>query len=620
MANVVDALIVTLGLDAKQFKSESKKIDKSLKETSDSASRTGDSVKQSSEKGAKGLGAIAAKSKQTGAEMERAGKQGANAYAKVRNEVLSLLAVFTAGMGIKNFVANTITGAASLGRMAQNLDMSTKDLTAWQRAAERAGGTAEGITGQLQESANAVGQFRLGQSNGGVQSFFAYGGKSEDLKDGNSYLLARSKIVADLYKTDKQRASVVAQQLGLDQAVFDLIKQGPDAINQLVESQRKRASVTAEDARKADELRKKFLDLKDGFTQVGTKVTLALIPAFERIIEWLERLAVWFDQHSDEVAQGVGSFIDKVIEFARVADKAAQSVGGWQNVLIALAGLKLASMTSGLLGVAGALVSVGGGLAKIGASAGAMKALGVLGLAFYSTGLNKGEDEELAGTRGMGPRITPQGSTDRGTASKAVAALMKMGWTREQAIGIAANLQQESNFDPEAVGDDGKAYGLAQWHPDRQAMFKKVFGKDIVGSSFEDQLQFIDWELRNSEKGAGDKLKGANTHGESAGIVSKFYERPLKQQEEMEKRAKLASYIYRDLGVSGAAKAINVTDMVNSWSARGDQRTGTSVDNSVRIDKMTVNTQATDANAMARDTQTAIQRHSFAAQANTGVN
>ena len=85
------------------------------------------------------------------------------------------------------------------------------------------------------------------------------------------------------------------------------------------------------------------------------------------------------------------------------------------------------------------------------------------------------------------------------------------GWTPAQAAGIVANLEAESSLNPAAVGDGGKAYGIAQWHPDRQANFATTIGRDIRGSSFEDQLAFVHAELQTTEKRAGEALRATTT-------------------------------------------------------------------------------------------------------------
>jgi len=129
-----------------------------------------------------------------------------------------------------------------------------------------------------------------------------------------------------------------------------------------------------------------------------------------------------------------------------------------------------------------------------------------------------------------GEQVKADGSTKptgTGSSSDIMGILMRQGWSREQAAGIAANLKHESNYNPGAVGDNGKAYGLAQWHPDRQEQFKKWSGKDIKGSSMEEQLGFLNYELREgNERRAGTKLRGAKTAEEAARIMTSDYERP----------------------------------------------------------------------------------------------
>lgn len=112
-------------------------------------------------------------------------------------------------------------------------------------------------------------------------------------------------------------------------------------------------------------------------------------------------------------------------------------------------------------------------------------------------------------------------------AKDALNYFMSKGWTKEQAAGIVGNLQAESGRDLniDAVGDGGKAYGIAQWHPDRQNNFKQLFGKDIRQSSLGEQLAFVQWELENTEKRAGSMLSNARTAEEAAVIFDKYYER-----------------------------------------------------------------------------------------------
>jgi hypothetical protein len=114
-----------------------------------------------------------------------------------------------------------------------------------------------------------------------------------------------------------------------------------------------------------------------------------------------------------------------------------------------------------------------------------------------------------------------------GNAKIALNYFMQQGWSPQQAAGLVANLQAESttNLNTDAVGDGGKAYGIAQWHPPRQQDFAKAMRKPLQGSSLQDQLEFVQWELNNTEANAGRRLKSAKTAEDAAAIVDQYYER-----------------------------------------------------------------------------------------------
>ena len=126
--------------------------------------------------------------------------------------------------------------------------------------------------------------------------------------------------------------------------------------------------------------------------------------------------------------------------------------------------------------------------------------------------------------------FTGQGTPSGDAGARGQQALdyfVSQGWTQEQAAGIVAGLQHESNFNPSAVGDGGKAYGVAQWHPDRQAAFQQWLGKDIRQSTYEEQLAFVHYEMtQGKERAAGDRLRTAQTAPEAGAIFRRYYERP----------------------------------------------------------------------------------------------
>src|SRR5690606_37912793 len=93
--------------------------------------------------------------------------------------------------------------------------------------------------------------------------------------------------------------------------------------------------------------------------------------------------------------------------------------------------------------------------------------------------------------------------------------------------GIVGNLVQESGVKSDgAVGDNGTAFGMAQWRGERVTRLKRfaaAHGQDW--RDFDTQLAYIDMELQKHETGAYKALKAAKTVDEAtAAFIG--YERP----------------------------------------------------------------------------------------------
>lgn len=136
-----------------------------------------------------------------------------------------------------------------------------------------------------------------------------------------------------------------------------------------------------------------------------------------------------------------------------------------------------------------------------------------------------GDEGRASGGRVSGGRVSGGGAA--GNAKTALDFFIQQGWSPEQAAGLVANLQAESgkNLDTNVFGDAGAGYGIAQWHGPRQRDFQRIMGRPLKGSSLEDQLKFVQWELTHSEKRAGQLLRNAKSAAEAAAIVDQYYER-----------------------------------------------------------------------------------------------
>jgi hypothetical protein len=292
MPTIIDSLIVSLGLDSTEFK---KGADQATKAQDKLAKQSKQSVKEISEQEKKLAEAQMARAK----EWEARGKVIAQGIGKMRNEALALFAVFTAGKGLEEFVVGTIKTEAALARTSSNLDISAEDLAKWQLAAKNAGGTAEGMTAQLKQSADAVAKLKIGQGlSDDMQMFLQfgarYGATNKAFKDGNTYLLARADIIAKIAKNEGPAiAAYRASQMGISGDEYNLIKLGSAEIEKRRGAMSGLAKELADNSAQAEILRQKMDALEDSFQSSATKILTVFTPAIKTALDGLKGFADW---------------------------------------------------------------------------------------------------------------------------------------------------------------------------------------------------------------------------------------------------------------------------------------------------------------------------------------
>lgn len=136
-------------------------------------------------------------------------------------------------------------------------------------------------------------------------------------------------------------------------------------------------------------------------------------------------------------------------------------------------------------------------------------------------------------------------------ARRTVSTMQALGFSPEQAVGIAANINSESGFNPSSVGDNGTAYGLCQWRGPRQTDFQTSQTKALQGSSFRDQLLFIVWELDHTFKTkAGNVFRKTKSVDEATTVFCQKYEIPKDPAAATNQRVAYADKLAQIVGVS----------------------------------------------------------------------
>lgn len=266
MATIIDALVVTLGLDPSNFNKGRAQVGKGLKQTSDEAARTAK-------------------------EMEARGKQAAEFFAKTKREALSLIAILTAGKGLKSFMQDALQTGTQLRNLGGNLRMSASELKAWEKTFERAGGTAADATGLFQRAADEIGRFKTGQGIGEtLQALMMSGGNiNEAVKGPREMVLEIARALQRLNEINPELARARAVQMGLSDAQFSILKQGPAAIEAQVSAQRRLLQLTDAQIQKLAELNAKWADFKTTLEGIANTVLVSALPYLNQLLDLMAR-------------------------------------------------------------------------------------------------------------------------------------------------------------------------------------------------------------------------------------------------------------------------------------------------------------------------------------------
>lgn len=327
MPTIIDALVVTLGLDATGFKKGQKDVKGGLEDT-----------RKQSEQVAK--------------DMEAAGKRAASFFGSIRTELLALVGVTLSVQGFKNFITGMTDNLQQLAVNSQSLDMSAKSLDGWQRAAEAAGSSAEKITGTLSGFQNVLTQIRTGggQDNplfAALSSFAGATGANFDYQNDNSEEVMR-KIADNWGKLSKDAQRRFGGMFNFDNQTQQALTNG----NLVTDADRfaKMSRATEDATRKAQEFNRRLAEMKQNFSAASQVLYEALIPYVEKLIPLIEKVGIWITEHGPEIQK---FFSDTSNEISQVVD----AVGGWQNALEILAAFVAGSwalkMLSGISKVRG---------------------------------------------------------------------------------------------------------------------------------------------------------------------------------------------------------------------------------------------------------------------------
>lgn len=266
-ATVIDALLVTLGLDTSQFRIGQQEVSDDLKKQREDA-------------------------KNTAKEMAEQGKKAASFFSSIKTELLALTGVTVTAGGLISFVKSTTSGLMDLSIQSKALGLSARELDGWSKSAEAAGSSAEKISASLQGFQGAIQGARVGDYSssifGGLAQLNALTGQNFDVWGQDASSLAKTSLDALRKISDPNLRRQVGLSLGFDDATLQRNQEGkflPD-VDRLTKS----SGITDASTKGAKEFTAAWAELGQNLDTVKNQIYVGLIPTIRDLngllIEW----------------------------------------------------------------------------------------------------------------------------------------------------------------------------------------------------------------------------------------------------------------------------------------------------------------------------------------------
>ncbi len=254
-ATVIDALLITLGLDTSDFRKGQKDVSDDLKKQREDA-------------------------KKTAKEMAEQGKKAAAFFGSIKTELLALTGVTVTAGGLMSLVKNTTSSLMDLSIQSKALGMTARELDGFGKAAESAGSSFERITAALQGFQAAKQGSLFGDTSSpifsGMRMLTALTGDTFDVYSKDAKSLARSYLESLRKVKDPNIRRQIGAMGGFDDATIQRNQEGrflPD-VDRLTKS----SGITDASTKGAKEFTAAWAELGQNLDTVKNQIYEGLIP------------------------------------------------------------------------------------------------------------------------------------------------------------------------------------------------------------------------------------------------------------------------------------------------------------------------------------------------------
>lgn len=274
MATIIDALVITLGLDASDYQKNSQKFKKDTQSLTDEQKKQLDKV-------------------------ERQAKQALNAVASVQKGIIGMFAAVAGATGITQFLSQVNQAEAALGRLSSHTGQSTQDLQKWGNMAALVGGSAEDMQAGMSNLQQQLTDLKYKGEMGGTVTFLAQMGVA--VANTNGEMRKQSDIMLDLSDRAKGMKKEdfynLASSSGMTDSQIDVIMKGRTELEKMLIAQEENALVTKEQAEEARKLQAEWELMKQSIFSAGVRILHDLMPIIQAVAEGLRTFFNFLQKH-----------------------------------------------------------------------------------------------------------------------------------------------------------------------------------------------------------------------------------------------------------------------------------------------------------------------------------
>lgn len=366
MPSIIDALVVTLGLDSSKFVAGQSAAEKALQKTGTEAE------------------------KQRKAHEESA-KKTSEAYNNVRDSIMGVAAAIVTTVAGGAFLDYLNKNDAAAGRLAGNIGATTREVSLLEGVWRRMGSSASDADGFLRNTNKILEEIKLTGTSQALSPFVQAGLNVGAFRDAKSYQERAQMLATAAGKLTPQDAQYRLQAAGYSEDTVGILMRNKTALNDLIETQKKLNVTSDSDAELAKERTQAWSEVGQAFESVGRNIANFFTPVLLGVLH------------------GIRDFTTMVKDNVPLT---ISLLGGLGSVMLMLKGYSISTMAGAFTGNMALMTSA------LGAFLGKAGLVGLAGAAGFGIGslLNNtfGLDDKIS-SMFMGPGPSMAGGYVPGT-------------------------------------------------------------------------------------------------------------------------------------------------------------------------------------------------------------